>query len=154
MGTFIGHVVPGFALTLLGLWHTVNTIRSYFLKGTSNFRVRFWYPLNYPFSKIKHLGLIFILSFSGFAVIVQVLDFPVLNFSFKLHNLEHATMFLHLAYLQGFRFQLGLLIRFKSYLGSLDCLRPLFSAKIFSFSISTPLTMLVLKGIIICYCSS
>ncbi|PRQ23348.1 hypothetical protein RchiOBHm_Chr6g0260351 [Rosa chinensis] len=54
MGTFIGHIVPGFALTLLGLWHTVNTIGSYFLKGPSNFGVRFWYPLNCPFSKIKH----------------------------------------------------------------------------------------------------
>ncbi|PRQ23351.1 hypothetical protein RchiOBHm_Chr6g0260381 [Rosa chinensis] len=64
MGTFIGQIVPGFALTLLGLWHTVNTIRSYFLKGPSNFGARFWYPLNCPFSKIKHLELIFILSFS------------------------------------------------------------------------------------------
>ncbi|XP_062007472.1 uncharacterized protein LOC133724689 isoform X4 [Rosa rugosa] len=102
MGTFIGHIVPGFALTLLGLWHTVNTIRSYFLKGPSNFRVRFWYPLNCPFPKIKHLELIFILSFSVFAIIMQVLDFPFLNFSFKLHNLEHATMFLHLAIFAGF----------------------------------------------------
>ncbi|PRQ23366.1 hypothetical protein RchiOBHm_Chr6g0260551 [Rosa chinensis] len=63
MGTFIGHIVPGFPLTLLGLWHTVNTIRSYFLKGPSNFGARFWYPSNCPFSKIKHLELIFILSF-------------------------------------------------------------------------------------------
>ncbi|PRQ23320.1 hypothetical protein RchiOBHm_Chr6g0260061 [Rosa chinensis] len=69
MGTFIGYIVPGFALTLLGLWHTVNTIRSYFLKSPSNFGVRSWCPLNCPFSKIKHLELIFILSFSVFAII-------------------------------------------------------------------------------------
>ncbi|XP_050364417.1 uncharacterized protein LOC126783073 [Argentina anserina] len=102
MGTFIGHIIPGFALTLLGLWHTFNTIRSYFLKGPSNFKVRFWYPLNCSLAKVKHLELLFILCFSVFAIIMQVLDFPFLNFSFKLHNLEHATMFLHLAIFAGF----------------------------------------------------
>ncbi|KAI5314411.1 hypothetical protein L3X38_043587 [Prunus dulcis] len=102
MGTFVGHIVPGFALTLLGLWHTINTIRSYFLRGPSNFRVRFWHPFNSPLSKLKHLELIFILSFSVLAIFMQVLDFPFLQLSFKLHNLEHATMFLHLVVFAGF----------------------------------------------------
>ncbi|CAB4320669.1 unnamed protein product [Prunus armeniaca] len=33
---------------------------------------------------------------------MQVLDFPFLQLSFKLHNLEHATMFLHLVVFAGF----------------------------------------------------
>jgi hypothetical protein len=128
MGTFIGHIVPGFAFTLLGLWHTINTIRSYFLKGPSNFRVRFWYPLNCPLSKVKHLELIFILSFSVFAIIMQVLDFPFLNFSFKLHNLEHATMFLHLAIFAGFTLSAELINSFQILSGVVGLL----TASVFS----------------------
>ncbi|CAN6685807.1 unnamed protein product [Malus baccata var. baccata] len=100
--TFVGHIVLGFALTLLDLWHTVNTIRSYFLKGPNNFTIRFWYPFNSPLSKLKHLELIFILYFSVLAILMQVIDFPFLQFSFKLHNLEHATMFLHLIVFAAF----------------------------------------------------
>ncbi|KAF4372039.1 hypothetical protein G4B88_001539 [Cannabis sativa] len=96
-----GHIVPGLALALLGLWHSINTIRTYFLKGPPNFTVRFWYPLNSP-SKFKHLELIFILSFSVFAIIMEILDFPFLHLAFKLNNYEHATMFLHLAIFSGF----------------------------------------------------
>ncbi|KAB2635757.1 hypothetical protein D8674_026291 [Pyrus ussuriensis x Pyrus communis] len=33
---------------------------------------------------------------------MQVIDFPFLHFSFKLHNLEHATMFLHLIVFAAF----------------------------------------------------
>ncbi|KAF3435653.1 hypothetical protein FNV43_RR22744 [Rhamnella rubrinervis] len=64
--------------------------------------VRFWYPLNSPPSKLKHLELIFILSFSVFAFCMQILDFPFLRFAFKLENFEHATMFVHLAVFAGF----------------------------------------------------
>ncbi|KAJ0077717.1 hypothetical protein Patl1_36276 [Pistacia atlantica] len=39
MGTFVGHLVPGLALTVLGLWHTINTIRAYCLKGSNNFKL-------------------------------------------------------------------------------------------------------------------
>lgn len=98
----IGHVVPGLALALLGLWHSINTIRSYFLKGPAHFTVRFWYPWNSPPSKFKHMELYFILSFSVFAIVMQILDFPFLHFAFKLDNFEHATMFLHLAIFSGF----------------------------------------------------
>ncbi|KAA8545917.1 hypothetical protein F0562_020632 [Nyssa sinensis] len=101
MGTFVGHIVPGLALALLGLWHTINTIRAYHLKGSTNFKSRFWYPLKSPLSKLEHLELIFILSFSIFAIFMQVLNFPFINFSFKLDNFEHATMFLHVAIFAG-----------------------------------------------------
>ncbi|KDP46185.1 hypothetical protein JCGZ_10025 [Jatropha curcas] len=102
MGTFVGHFVPALALILLGLWHSVNTIRAYCLRGSTNFTVKFWYPFYGPFSCIKCLELIFILSFSIFAIFMQLLDFPYLHFAFKLDNFEHATMFLHLAIFAGF----------------------------------------------------
>lgn len=102
MGTFVGHIVPGLALTLLGLWHTINTIRAYFLKGPANFRIRFWYPFGGSPSKLKHLELIFILCFSVFAILMQVLDYPSFRFAFRLDSFEHATMFLHLVIFAGF----------------------------------------------------
>jgi|UniRef100_A0A2N9F0S9 hypothetical protein len=102
MGTFVGHMVPGLALTLLGLWHTINTIRAYFLKGPSNFRIRFWYPFGGSLSKLKHLELILILSFSVFAILMQILDYPFFRFAYRLDNFEHATMFLHLVVFAGF----------------------------------------------------
>lgn len=104
MGTFLGHFVPGLALTILGLWHTVNTIRSYYLKGPANFISRFWYPFNNSLLKLKELELILILSFSLLAIILQVLDYPAFHLTFKLDNFEHATMFLHLAIFTGFAY--------------------------------------------------
>ena len=102
MGTFVGHLVPGLALALLGLWHSINTITAYALKGSTNFTARFWYPCNSPFSNLKYLELIFILFFSVFAIFMQVLDFPFLRLTFELDNFEHASMFLHLAIFAGF----------------------------------------------------
>eukprot|EP00257_Ricinus_communis_P016468 XP_015574641.1 uncharacterized protein LOC8275540 isoform X2 [Ricinus communis] len=102
MGTFVGHFVPALALILLGLWHTINTVRAYCLKGSTSFNAKFWYPFYGTLSRLKHFELIFVLSFSAFAIIVQILDFPLLRYAFKLDNFEHATMFLHLAIFSGF----------------------------------------------------
>ncbi|XP_055962010.1 uncharacterized protein LOC126680506 [Mercurialis annua] len=102
MGTFIGHFVPALALIILGLWHTINTVRAYCLKGSTNFCLKFWYPVSGPLSRLKYLELIFILSFSIFAIFFQLLDFPLLHFALKLDNFEHATMFFHLAIFAGF----------------------------------------------------
>ncbi|KAL6963931.1 hypothetical protein U1Q18_034938 [Sarracenia purpurea var. burkii] len=102
MGTLVGHIVPGLALVLLGLWHTTNTVRDYYLKGSISFVSSFWYPFKTRLSKLKNLELIFILSFSIFVIFLQVLDFPFFRVSFKLDNFEHATMFLHLAIFAGF----------------------------------------------------
>ncbi|KAL7206606.1 hypothetical protein ACSBR2_019343 [Camellia fascicularis] len=102
MGTFVGHILPGLAMVLLGLWHTINTINDYYLKGSPNFVSTFWYPFKCPLSKLKHLELLLILSFSIFAICMEVLDYPFFCFSFKLDNFEHATMFLHLAIFAGF----------------------------------------------------
>lgn len=102
MGTFVGHIVPGLALVLLGIWHTMNTVTDYYLKGSANFVSSFWYPFKSPLFKLKHLELLSILSFSVFAIFMQVMDYPFLHFSFKLDNFEHATMFIHLAIFSGF----------------------------------------------------
>ncbi|KAI4295595.1 hypothetical protein L6164_035624 [Bauhinia variegata] len=93
MGTFIGHIVPGLALALLGLWHAINTIKSYLTNGPGKFAVRFWF---------RDLEVISILSFSILAMLMQVLDFPSFHFAFKLDNFEHATMFIHVALFAGF----------------------------------------------------
>ncbi|XVF68204.1 hypothetical protein PTKIN_Ptkin10aG0185900 [Pterospermum kingtungense] len=56
MGKFVPHLVAGLALTLLGLWHTINNIRAYCLKGSSTkFAARFWHPFSGSFSRFKHL---------------------------------------------------------------------------------------------------
>lgn len=105
MGTFIGHFIPGLCLTILGLWHTINTIKSYYLKSPTNFISRFWYPYNNnSLLQLKHLQLIFVLFFSILAIILQVLDYPLFHLTFKLDNFEHATMFLHLAIFSGFAY--------------------------------------------------
>ncbi|KAJ1410451.1 hypothetical protein SESBI_21949 [Sesbania bispinosa] len=104
MGLFAAHLVQGLALALLGLWHTINTIRSYLVKGPANFTVRFWYQFNTPHSILKHLELVSILSFSILAIFMQILDFPHFRYAFKLDNFEHATMFIHLALFAGFSF--------------------------------------------------
>lgn len=102
MGTFVGHIVPGLALVLLGIWHTINTVSDFYLKGSANFVSSFWYPFKSPLFKLKHLELLSILSFSVFAIFMQVMDYPFLHFSFKLDNFEHVTMFIHLAIFSGF----------------------------------------------------
>lgn len=102
MGTFVGHIVPGLALVLIGMWHTVNTVNDYYLKGSAKFVFSFWYPFKSPLFALKHFELLSILSFSIFAIFMQVMDYPFLHFSFKLDNFEHATMFLHLAIFSGF----------------------------------------------------
>ncbi|KAJ8763493.1 hypothetical protein K2173_002376 [Erythroxylum novogranatense] len=79
MGTFLGHIIPGLALTLLGLWHATNTIRAYCFKGSANFTVKFWYPFYGPLSRLKHLELIFILSCLILVILAQILKFPVLH---------------------------------------------------------------------------
>ncbi|KAE8677376.1 Pentatricopeptide repeat (PPR) superfamily protein, putative isoform 1 [Hibiscus syriacus] len=97
MGTFVGHLVPGLTLTLIGLWHTINNIRAYCLKGSTKFTVRFWYPLHGHVSRFKHLELIFILAFSMLAIFMQILDLPFIRFPFELDGLEHASIFVQLA---------------------------------------------------------
>ncbi|KAD3066459.1 hypothetical protein R6Q59_019323 [Mikania micrantha] len=102
MGTLVGHLVPGLALALLGLWHITNTVRAYHMKGSNHFRSSFWHPFMSPSSKLAYLELFLIVSFSIFSIVMQVLDYPLYSFAFKFNNFEHATMFLHLVIYAGF----------------------------------------------------
>uniref|UniRef100_U5GLQ3 Uncharacterized protein n=1 Tax=Populus trichocarpa TaxID=3694 RepID=U5GLQ3_POPTR len=78
---FVGHIVPSLALILFGLWHTINTIKVFYNKGSSNFTV-----------KMKHLKLIFIQFFLVFSIFMHILDFHFFCFSFKLNSFEHTSM--------------------------------------------------------------
>ncbi|EEE68822.1 hypothetical protein OsJ_27593 [Oryza sativa Japonica Group] len=97
MGTFLGHFVPGLAFAILGLWHALNTVRAYKLKGASGFRAAAWFPFPSPVPGLKHLELYLLLSFSVLAIVDQLVDFPLLSFTIQPDALEHATMYLHLA---------------------------------------------------------
>ncbi|CAM0909703.1 unnamed protein product [Alopecurus aequalis] len=96
MGTFLGHFVPGLAFAVLGMWHTLNTIKAYKLKGASGFRSATWFPFPSPLPGLKHLELYLLLAFSGLAIIDQLVDLPLLALSLQPDTLEHATMYLHL----------------------------------------------------------
>ncbi|KAK1423853.1 hypothetical protein QVD17_19162 [Tagetes erecta] len=102
MGTLAGHIVPGSALALLGLWHIINTVQAYNLKGATHFRSCFWHSFTSPLSKLPYMELVLIVAFSIFSIVMQVLDYPLFSFAFKLNNYEHATMFLHLMIYAGF----------------------------------------------------
>ncbi|KAK7264355.1 hypothetical protein RJT34_31962 [Clitoria ternatea] len=122
MSLFVAHTVQGSALVLLGIWHIINTIRSYLVKGPANFTVRFWYQVNIPQCGLKHLELVSILTFSILAILMQVLDFPHFHYAFKLDNFEHATMFIHLALFAGFSLSIeltGSLDLFSGFVGIL-----------------------------------
>lgn len=97
MGTFLGHFVPGLAFAILGLWHALNTVRAYKLKGASGFRAAAWFPFPSLVPGLKHLELYLLLSFSVLAIVDQLVDFPLLSFTIQPDALEHATMYLHLA---------------------------------------------------------
>ncbi|PQM32853.1 transmembrane protein 45B [Prunus yedoensis var. nudiflora] len=65
---------------------------------------------------------------------MQVLDFPFLQLSFKLHNLEHATMFLHLHPIRGCWNALPLAAAAHSWYfktaPTIPCLEPLYMPEI------------------------
>ncbi|EYU42647.1 hypothetical protein ABFS82_14G111200 [Erythranthe guttata] len=127
MGTFVGHLVPGLALVFLGLWHTINTIRSYFLKGSNKFVLKFWYPLKTPFCILANLDLILVLSFSLFAILIQIFDIQNLRFSFKLDSIEHATIFLQLLIFSSF----SLFTELTRLTESMSCVSGILAASVF-----------------------
>lgn len=102
MGTFLGHLVPGLAFAILGIWHTLNTIKSYKLKGASGFRSSTWFPFPSPLPALKHLELYLLLAFSALAIADQLvaglfLNYPAPQISLQPDALEHSTMYIHLA---------------------------------------------------------
>ncbi|KAL6859108.1 hypothetical protein ACP4OV_018110 [Aristida adscensionis] len=97
MGTFLGHFLPGLAFAILGIWHTLNTVRAYKLNGAAGFRSATWFPFPSPLRGLKHLELYLLLAFSVLAIADQLVDLPILALCLQPDSLEHATMYLHLA---------------------------------------------------------
>ncbi|XP_002445612.1 uncharacterized protein LOC8080653 [Sorghum bicolor] len=98
MGTFLGHVLPGLAFAILGVWHVLNTVKGYKLNGASGFRSATWFPFpSPPLPGLRHLELYLMLSFSVLAIADQLVDLPILALRLHPNSLEHATMYLHLA---------------------------------------------------------
>ncbi|CAO2191726.1 unnamed protein product [Urochloa humidicola] len=97
MGTLLGHFVPGLAFAILGLWHTLNTVKSYKLRGASGFCSTTWFPFPSPLPWLRRLELYLLLSFSLLAITDQLVDLPFLALRLHPDSLEHATMYLHLA---------------------------------------------------------
>ncbi|CAO2211147.1 unnamed protein product [Urochloa humidicola] len=97
MGTFLGHFLPGLAFAILGVWHTLNTVKSYKLRGASGFRSATWFPFPSPLPWLRRLELYLLLSFSVLAIADQLVDLPILSLCLQPDSLEHATMYLHLA---------------------------------------------------------
>uniref|UniRef100_K3YM95 Transmembrane protein 45B n=1 Tax=Setaria italica TaxID=4555 RepID=K3YM95_SETIT len=97
MGTFLGHFLPGLAFAILGVWHTLNTVRDYKLRGASGFRSATWFPFPSPLPWLRRLELYLLLSFSVLAIIDQLVDLPILALCLQPDSLEHATIYLHLA---------------------------------------------------------
>ncbi|CAL5005830.1 unnamed protein product [Urochloa decumbens] len=97
MGTFLGHFLPGLAFAILGVWHMLNTVKSYKLRGPSGFRSATWFPFPSPLPWLRRLELYLLLSFSALAIADQLVDLPILALCLQPDSLEHATMYLHLA---------------------------------------------------------
>lgn len=122
------HLVAGLGLACLGLWHTFNTVRAYYSKGSAKFMSRTWYPFKSPLRKLENLELILILSFAILSIFTQILDLNLVHFSFKLQNLEHATMFLHLAIFAGFT----LFAEFSNLSEILHCVSAVLASSVFA----------------------
>ncbi|XP_031257680.1 transmembrane protein 45B-like [Pistacia vera] len=96
MGSLIGHVVPGFAFLLLGLWHLFNHIKLHSLHPKS-YKSTTWFPS----PKIKYLELFFIMLGSSISIAMELVIGPRKHHPFDsdgtipsnhLHNFEHATI--------------------------------------------------------------
>ncbi|XP_025013084.1 uncharacterized protein LOC8275540 isoform X2 [Ricinus communis] len=90
MGTFVGHFVPALALILLGLWHTINTVRAYCLKGSTSFNAKFWYPFYgfTLFTEITHSSEIL----SGVSGILASSVFGQELFLLHFHSTDHVGL--------------------------------------------------------------
>lgn len=99
MGTFIGHVAPGAAFCLIGLWHLYNTIRNYAEKPWE-FESRSWFPARFR-GGFKYLELYAIIAGSCLSIAGE-LHFglhgrPVLDEDWSipwmnLNNFEHSSI--------------------------------------------------------------
>ncbi|KAM0949163.1 hypothetical protein DsansV1_C06g0067361 [Dioscorea sansibarensis] len=96
MGSFRGHFFPGLWITLLGLWHTFNTIKANKLRSTSKSSgtsptTKTWFPItidSFP-CWLKPLELHLLLVFS---ITTMAFTLHAYTITSELDNLEHTAM--------------------------------------------------------------
>ncbi|KAL6966284.1 hypothetical protein U1Q18_032064 [Sarracenia purpurea var. burkii] len=95
MGTLVGHVAPGFAFFLIGLWHLINHIKLHIL--TPNYSSLPWFPT----TKLRYLELFLIMAGCSVSIAMELFIGPDRHQPFDsdgtipsnhLHNFEHSTI--------------------------------------------------------------
>ncbi|XP_020209548.1 transmembrane protein 45A [Cajanus cajan] len=96
MGTLVGHVAPGLAFLLIGLWHLFNHTKLHALNPTS-YTAQPWFPT----PKLRHLELLLIMAASTASISMELFIGPDRHQPFDpdatipsnhLHNFEHASI--------------------------------------------------------------
>ncbi|CAH2033484.1 unnamed protein product [Thlaspi arvense] len=96
MGSLVGHVLSGFALLALGLWHLFNNIKLFCLHPNT-FTSSPWFPM----SKLRHLELYLIMFSSSASISMELFIGPRKHHPFDsdgtipsnhLHNFEHSSI--------------------------------------------------------------
>ncbi|KAH6759694.1 proteinase inhibitor I4 [Perilla frutescens var. frutescens] len=96
MGSLGGHIAPGLAFCIIGLWHLFNHTKLH-TTNPKSYTSQPWFPI----SKFKHLELYFIIAASAASISMELFIMPLRHHPFAadgslpsnhLHNLEHATI--------------------------------------------------------------
>ncbi|XP_038724451.1 transmembrane protein 45A-like [Tripterygium wilfordii] len=96
MGTLVGHVGPGVAFFVLGLWQLFNHIKLHSL-NPRNYTSSPWFPT----SKLRYMELYFIMLGSSISIAMELIIGPAAHNPFDndwtipsnhLHNFEHASI--------------------------------------------------------------
>ncbi|XP_044498659.1 transmembrane protein 45B-like [Mangifera indica] len=96
MGSLAGHVAPGIAFVVLGLWHLLNHIKLHSLNSTS-FTSSPWFPC----AKIRYIELYLIMLATSISMAIELVIGPQKHHPFDtdgtipsnhLRNFEHATI--------------------------------------------------------------
>ncbi|CAN0891099.1 Transmembrane protein 45B, partial [Linum grandiflorum] len=96
MGTLVGHVAPGSAFFLWGLWHLYNHTKLHF-QNPNTYLSKPWFPT----SKFKYLELFLIMLVSSISISMELFIGPERHQpldrdgtipSYHLHNFEHSSI--------------------------------------------------------------
>ncbi|KAK2447752.1 transmembrane protein 45B [Trifolium repens] len=96
MGSLVGHVAPGFAFLIIGLWHLFNHIKLH-VQNPNTYISQTWFPA----SKFKYLELYIIMVATTTSISMELFILPDRHQPFDpdgtipsnhLHNFEHASI--------------------------------------------------------------
>ncbi|KAK2394054.1 hypothetical protein P8452_15931 [Trifolium repens] len=96
MGSLVGHVAPGFAFLIIGLWHLFNHIKLH-VQNPNTYISQTWFPT----SKFKYLELYIIMVATTTSISMELFILPDRHQPFDpdgtipsnhLHNFEHASI--------------------------------------------------------------